>query len=102
MARRRRVPFVAVSKRDRGRNKCLLDAWSLVHVGWGAAAGAGRLNPWAFLALTCLYELIERKVQSPHGSEIWGCKAPESTANAVMDVGLAGVAYGVARHLRDR
>lgn len=78
------------------------DAWTLVHIGWGGIAGALGMNPWAFMAITGAYEVLEYAHEHPHGSRIFGSKRPESAANLVTDVGVAAVAYGLARHLRNR
>jgi len=98
MARRR--PIVARSAAE--GNVSPLDGWTLVHVAWGGLAGGLGLNPWAFMLATAAYEVLECAHESPSGSRLFGSKRPESPANMVMDVGVAAVAYGLARHVRDR
>lgn len=96
----RRRPIVARSEAD--GNVSPLDGWTLVHVGWGGLAGGLGMNPWAFMLATAAYEVLEFAHEHPSGSRIFGSKRPESAANMVMDVGVAAVAYGLARHFRDR
>jgi hypothetical protein len=96
----RRTPIVARSHEQ--SNVAPLDGWTLVHVAWGGIAGGLGMNPWAFLAATAAYEVLEFVHESPSGSTIFGSKRPESPANMLMDVGVAAVAYGLARHIRDR
>lgn len=96
----RRVPLIARSAADTNRSP--IDGWTIVHACWGGIAGALGANPWAFLALTASYEAIEYAHESPRGSRLFGSKRPESPANVLADVGIAGLAYGLARHLRDR
>ncbi len=92
--------IIARSRED--TNQAVFDAWSIVHVAWGAGAGGAGLNPWAFLALTGLYELLEFAHEYPNGSRIFGTKRPESGANMVADVGVAAVWYALARAVRHR
>lgn len=96
----RRVPLVARSDAD--SNVSPVDAWTIVHACWGGIAGALGANPWAFLAVTGAYEILEYAHEHPRGSRVFGSKRPESAANLVTDVGVAAVAYGLARYLRDR
>ena len=79
-----------------------LDGWTLVHIAWGGLAGALGMNPWAFMLTTGAYEVLEYAHEHPHGSRIFGSKRPESPANMIADVGVAAVAYGLTRHLKDR
>lgn len=97
MARRR-----LVARSDAESNLSPIDGWTAVHAAWGGIAGGLRLNPWAFMLATAAYEVLEFAHEHPHGSRIFGSKRPESPANMVMDVGVAAVMYGLARHLRDR
>ena len=83
-------------------NRAVFDGWTLLHVAWGAGAGGLGLNPWAFLALTGAYELAEYLHEHPHGSRLFGTKAPESGANMVADVGVAALAYALARAVRQQ
>lgn len=96
----RHQPLIARTRAD--TNVSPLDAWSLAHAAWGTTAGVLGLNPWAFLAATAAYEVLEFVHESPRGSPIFGSKRPESPANLIADVGVAALAYGVARALRDR
>jgi hypothetical protein len=82
------VPLVARSSAD--TNRAVFDGWTLIHVGWGAGAGLGGLNPWAFLALTGAYELLEYLHEHPSGSRVFGTKRPESAANMVADTPSPG------------
>lgn len=90
-----RAPLIA--RNASHGNVSPFDKWTLVHIAWGAGAGLGRLNPWAFLALTTVYEVVEFLHESPHGSKLFGSKRPESGVNMAADVGVAGVAYALGR-----
>lgn len=94
------VPIVARSSAD--TNRAVLDAWTLVHAGWGIGAGAAGLPPWVFLAATGIYEVLEYVHEHPGGSKVFGTKRPETGANMVADVGVAALGYAVARALRSQ
>jgi hypothetical protein len=96
----RRVPLIARTRAE--SNVAPFDWWTLVHIGWGAGAGALRANPWAFLGATAVYEVLEFCHEHPRGSPLFGSKRPESAANMLADVGVATLAYAIARHVRDR
>jgi len=98
MARRR--PIIARSSAD--GNVSPIDGWTAIHAAWGGIGGGLGMNPWAWLLVTAAYEVLEFAHESPSGSRLFGSKRPESAANMVMDVGVAAVAYGLARHVRDR
>ena len=70
-----RGPLVA--RRAADGNLSPFDLWTLVHIAWGTGAGLGRLNPWAFLGLTTVYEVVEFLHESPRGSKLFGSKRPE-------------------------
>lgn len=86
-----------IARRRTEANRAVFDGWTLVHVGWGGVAGAAGLNPWAFLAITGAYEVLEYIHEHPRGSAVFGSKGPESGANMVGDVGVAAVAFAVSR-----
>lgn len=91
-----------VARSSSDRNRAVFDGWTLVHIAWGSGAGALGLNPWAFLAATGAYEILEYVHEHPSGSRLFGTKRPESGANMVADVGVAALAYAVARALRSQ
>lgn len=83
-------------------NRSPVDWWTLVHAGVGAAMGAAGVPvPWTVVLLTG-YEVAEHAIEYPNGSELFGTKAPESPSNVAMDLGVALVAYSLARAAGER
>ena len=83
-------------------NSGALDVWSLVHAVWGGACVALHIPPWLFVGLSMGYEVFEYWHETPHGSALFGSKAPESPTNVVGDLAVEFVAYLVARAVADR
>lgn len=83
-------------------NVGLIDQWTLVHAGTGVLAAYLGMNPWVFVGLSSVYELVEFWHESPAGSRLFGTKGPEATKNALTDLAAAFLAYAVTEHLRGK
>lgn len=81
-------------------NTGLIDKWSLVHAGFGAASAAVDLNPWLFMAVAITYEALEFRHESPSGSRIFGTKGPETTENLVADLAISFGTYALVTFLK--
>lgn len=77
-------------------NKTVLDPWTVVHFGVGLAAGLVEANFLYSLGAAVAYELFEQKFQdTPRGRKIFNTTGPEVWPNAVVDVIIFGVGYGL-------
>lgn len=75
-------------------NQAPMDAWSLVHVGAGVAAGGMRVPFLAWLPATIVYELFEQQLESSPNN-VFKASGPESRVNAVLDVLVALVGWWI-------
>jgi hypothetical protein len=78
-------------------NETPFDAWSLVHIASGYILGVLAVPLPQTLAGLVAFELLEWTLEHPSGSRMLGTKRPESQINVATDIGVALVAYGLAR-----
>jgi hypothetical protein len=84
----------------RNMNLAPVDAWTMVHVGAGVAAGALRVPFGMAMGLAVAYEVVEQGVErTSTGQRFFGSSGPESFINAVVDVGVFALGHLIGRRL---
>ena len=86
------MKLVALSKAE--QNQSVLDPWTVVHFGFGLAAGLSGFNFAVSMLGAVAYEVFEQAFErSGRGQRFFKTSGPEITANAVVDVLIFGAGY---------
>jgi hypothetical protein len=86
------VKIVATSKAE--QNEALIDPWTVVHVGFGLAAGLMGLNFYWSMAGATAYELIEPHLERTEaGQKFFNTSGPEHIGNAITDLGVFALGW---------
>lgn len=75
-----------------------VDAWTLAHVGAGAALGALRVGPVASLVALALFEVAEAGLRATGTGA--GLFAPESRTNVAVDLAAGAVGWLAVKAVR--
>ena len=83
------------------QNRAVIDPWTVVHFGFGLAAGLMRLPEVPVVAAAVAYEVFERHVETKVSDQnFFKTSGPEIPANAVFDVVVYWMAYRLGKKWR--
>lgn len=81
-----------IATRKSEQNNAAIDPWTVVHFGFGLAAGLMDFSYTASFLAAAAYEIFEQGLErSEFGQDLFETSGPENFPNVVVDLGVFGL-----------